>query len=128
MPSPSVGPVGRIGEWPNHPPGFGRSLFGSLAQFERSLIQERVQAGLAAARRRGRHGGRPTAIGAKKLAAVTAALDDGATKAALCRTFGIKRAVWTEIAARTQWITGCRSPFCHWMPLKCSEKSRDSRR
>ena len=35
-------------------------VFGALAQFERSLIQERVQAGLAAARRRGRHGGRPT--------------------------------------------------------------------
>ena len=28
-------------------------VFGALAQFERSLIQERVQAGLAAARRRG---------------------------------------------------------------------------
>src|SRR5271166_4430708 len=37
-------------------------VFGALAQFERSLIQERVQAGLAAARRRGRRGGRPTAI------------------------------------------------------------------
>ena len=34
-------------------------IFGALAQFERSLIQERVQAGLAAARRRGRRGGRP---------------------------------------------------------------------
>ena len=55
-------------------------IFGALAQFERSLIQERVQAGLAAARRRGRHGGRPTAIDAEKLAAVTAALDGGATK------------------------------------------------
>src|SRR3954462_10117873 len=33
-------------------------VFGGLAQFERSLIQERVQAGLAAARRRGRRGGR----------------------------------------------------------------------
>ena len=32
-------------------------VFGALAQFERSLIQERVQAGLAAARRRGRRGG-----------------------------------------------------------------------
>jgi DNA invertase Pin-like site-specific DNA recombinase len=42
-------------------------IFGSLAQFERSLIRERVQAGLAAARRRGRHGGRPTAIDAEKL-------------------------------------------------------------
>src|ERR1700710_232934 len=35
-------------------------IFGALAQFERSLIQERVQAGLAAARRRGRPCGRRT--------------------------------------------------------------------
>ena len=37
-------------------------IFGALAQFERSLIQERVQAGLAAARRRGRRGGRPVVV------------------------------------------------------------------
>jgi len=55
-------------------------IFGSLAQFERSLIQERVQAGLAAARRRGRHGGRPASIDPEKLAAVIAALDGGATR------------------------------------------------
>jgi DNA invertase Pin-like site-specific DNA recombinase len=33
-------------------------LFGALAEFERNLIQERTQAGLAAARARGRRGGR----------------------------------------------------------------------
>lgn len=40
----------------------GRMVFGviaSLAEFERALIVERVNAGLAAARRRGRRGGRP---------------------------------------------------------------------
>ena len=35
------------------------NIFSSLAQFERRLIQERTQAGLAAARTRGRLGGRP---------------------------------------------------------------------
>src|SRR6185437_16692213 len=64
-------------------------IFGALAQFERALIQERVQAGLAAARRRGRRGGRPVVVDAEKLSAVIAALDSGATKAAVCRTFGI---------------------------------------
>lgn len=34
-------------------------LFAALAQFERELIKERTNAGLAAARARGRHGGRP---------------------------------------------------------------------
>jgi DNA invertase Pin-like site-specific DNA recombinase len=66
-------------------------IFGALAQFERSLTQERVRAGLAAARRRGRRGGRPTAIGAETLAAVVAALEGGASKAAVCRTFGVRR-------------------------------------
>lgn len=34
-------------------------VFSALAQFERRLIQERTNAGLAVARARGRHGGRP---------------------------------------------------------------------
>lgn len=83
-------------------------IFGSLAQFERSLIQERVQAGLAAARRRGRHGGRPITISAEKLAAVTAALDAGATKAAVCRTFGIKRSTLIDSLARIGWSAGIK--------------------
>lgn len=41
-------------------------LFGALAEFERNLIAERTQAGLAAARARGRKGGRPTALDADK--------------------------------------------------------------
>ena len=35
------------------------NIFGTLAQFERRLIQERTQAGLTAARARGKKGGRP---------------------------------------------------------------------
>jgi DNA invertase Pin-like site-specific DNA recombinase len=74
-------------------------VFGALAQFERSLLQERVQAGLAAARRRGRRGGRPLAIDAEKLAAVTSALEGGASKAAVCRTFGVKRSTLIDALA-----------------------------
>src|SRR5947208_8361855 len=37
-------------------------IFGSLAEFERDLIRERTNAGLAAARSRGRTGGRPKAF------------------------------------------------------------------
>ena len=43
----------------------GRLLFhvlGAIAEFERDLIRERTRAGLAAARRRGRHPGRPHAL------------------------------------------------------------------
>ncbi len=83
-------------------------IFGALAQFERSLIQERVPAGLAAARRRGRRGGRPASIDAEKLAAVTAALDGGATKAAVCRTFGIKRSTLIDSLTRIGWSAGLK--------------------
>jgi DNA invertase Pin-like site-specific DNA recombinase len=83
-------------------------VFGALAQFERSLIQERVQAGLAAARRRGRRGGRPAAVDAEKLAAVIVALDAGATKAAVCRTFAIKRSTLIDSLARVGWSAGIK--------------------
>jgi DNA invertase Pin-like site-specific DNA recombinase len=41
-------------------------MFGALAEFERNLIRERTQAGLIAARARGRLGGRPKALDPKK--------------------------------------------------------------
>lgn len=41
-------------------------IFGALAEFERNLIRERTQAGLAAARARGKMGGRPKALDTKK--------------------------------------------------------------
>lgn len=41
-------------------------LFAALAEFERNLIRERSNAGLAAARARGRLGGRPKALDANK--------------------------------------------------------------
>src|SRR5208337_1541634 len=52
-------------------------VFGALAQYERALIQERVVAGLNAAKRRGRIGGRPLAITGEKLETIIAALDGG---------------------------------------------------
>lgn len=67
------------------------SIFGALAQFERALTRERVIAGLAAARRRGRRGGRPRAIDEEKLQQILAALAAGTSKATVCRSFGIAR-------------------------------------
>jgi DNA invertase Pin-like site-specific DNA recombinase len=66
-------------------------IFGALAQFERSLIQERVNAGLKAAKKRGKTGGRPRAIDDEKLDAIKKAIEDGMSKAAACRTFNVKR-------------------------------------
>lgn len=78
-------------------------LFGALAQYERALTRERVQAGLAAARRRGRRGGRPATVQPEKLEAVMVALNAGASKAAVCRTFGIARSTLSDTLKRAGW-------------------------
>jgi len=62
-----------------------------------------VQAGLAAARRRGRQGGRPRALDNEKLEAVIAALNAGTSKATVCRTFGIPRGTLNDSLKRAGW-------------------------
>lgn len=79
------------------------SVFGALAEYEQALIQERVRAGIAAAARRGRKGGRPRAIDDEKLAAILGLLNDGASKSAVCRNFGIKRGTLIDALARIGW-------------------------
>jgi DNA invertase Pin-like site-specific DNA recombinase len=49
------------------------NLFASLAEFERELIRERTQAGLSAARARGRIGGRPKGLSSQAQATAMAA-------------------------------------------------------
>jgi len=79
-------------------------IFGALAQYERALIQERVLAGLEAARRRGRVGGRPKAISSEKLEAIIEALQSGMSKAAVCRNFEVKRTTLIETLARVSGL------------------------
>ncbi len=78
-------------------------VFGALAQYERALTHERVIAGLAAAKRRGRVGGRPAAIVGEKREAIIAALNGGMSKAAVCRNFGVKRTTLIDTLARAGW-------------------------
>ncbi|WP_323125885.1 recombinase family protein [Aliarcobacter cibarius] len=75
-------------------------IFGALAQFERSLIQQRVKAGLESAKLRGKSGGRPKAIDDEKLKAIKEALASGMSKAAICRTFGVKRSTLIDSLRR----------------------------
>ena len=77
----------------------------ATTQLERSLTQERVTAGLAAA---GRRRGHPVAIEGEKLAAGGAALDGGATMAAVHGTFGIKRSTLIDSLARIGWSAGLK--------------------
>lgn len=51
-------------------------FFGAMAEFERNLIQERTQAGLAAARARGRVGGRKPVLTDKQKAQAKALMND----------------------------------------------------
>ena len=67
------------------------NIFASLAQYERSLNQERVIAGLEAAKRRGKKGGRPSIIKKEKMEEILDALMAGKSKASICRNFDIKR-------------------------------------
>src|ERR671919_1062307 len=51
-------------------------IFGALAEFERNLIRERTQAGLVAARARGKKGGRPKALTARQLSIAQSLYND----------------------------------------------------
>ena len=69
------------------------NIFSALAQFERRLIQERTKAGLAAARARGRVGGRPKTSpqDAKVRLAKTLLADKSLEVDDICETLKISR-------------------------------------
>ena len=69
-------------------------MFGALAESERDLIRERTQAGLSAARARGRVGGRPKALPDPKKVAMAQRLyeDPNHSVDEICRTLRISRA------------------------------------
>lgn len=67
-------------------------LFGALAEFESSLIRERTIAGLAAARARGRNGGRKPKMSAGDIKKAKAMLaDPDITKLEVAEHFGVSR-------------------------------------
>jgi DNA invertase Pin-like site-specific DNA recombinase len=81
-------------------------IFGALAEFERDLIRERTKAGLAAARARGRKGGRPKATGLNDPGKIKVALslynDKQNSIATICKVLKVSRAtLYRYIAAHT---------------------------
>jgi DNA invertase Pin-like site-specific DNA recombinase len=67
-------------------------IFGALAEFERNLIRERTQAGLVAARARGKKGGRPKVLTGRKLSIAQDLYEKRHPIAETCRTLKISRA------------------------------------
>ncbi|KIA78822.1 recombinase [Chromobacterium piscinae] len=67
-------------------------VFAALAEFERNLIRERTKAGLAAARVRGRVGGRKPKLDAKQIRQIKALLRDRNTSVTeLAKDYGVSR-------------------------------------
>ncbi|MEQ5840467.1 recombinase family protein [Paraburkholderia acidicola] len=67
-------------------------VFAALAEFERSLIRERTHAGLAAARARGRSGGRKLKLGEKQVREIKALLRAPEIQVAdVARRYGVSR-------------------------------------
>ena len=76
-------------------------IFGALAEFERSIIQERTRAGLAAARARGRKGGRrPKMSKSDARKAVAMLKDPHLTKSEVAKHFGVSRVTLNATLAR----------------------------
>jgi len=76
-------------------------IFGALAEFERSIMQERTRAGLAAARARGRKGGRKPKMTKTDVRKAVAMLQDPAiTKTEVARHFGVSRVTLNASIAR----------------------------
>jgi DNA invertase Pin-like site-specific DNA recombinase len=67
-------------------------ILATLAQYERTLINERANAAREAARSRGKQVGRPRSISADQLRAVKAMKNAGESMATICTSLGLKRA------------------------------------
>lgn len=66
-------------------------VIAAVAEFERDLLIERTQAGIARAKAAGRHCGRPSALSAHQAWEIVERLTSGASVAALAREHGISR-------------------------------------
>jgi putative DNA-invertase from lambdoid prophage Rac len=66
-------------------------VIAAVAEFERDLLIERTQSGLARAKSQGKTLGRPQSLGEAAIKAVVARLAQGEAVAALAREFGTSR-------------------------------------
>ncbi|HFK1428013.1 MULTISPECIES: recombinase family protein [Bacillus] len=67
-------------------------IFGAMAEMEREVINERVISGVAAAKARGREGGRKKAHTSQQIQGMMEMLASGKTKVEVCEMFDVARA------------------------------------
>ncbi len=78
-------------------------VFGALAEFERDIIRERTLAGLAAARSRGRKGGRPRKLSKKQVEIATNLMKDISIPIVeICKTLGVSKATLYRYVGRAE--------------------------
>ena len=85
------------------------NIVGSLAQFERALLIERTNAGIAAARERGTVLGRKHALTPEKLRAADRALSDGESVTSAARALGVDRATLYRALAKRDKLKAAKA-------------------
>lgn len=76
-------------------------VFGALSEFERNLIRERTQAGLVAARARGRNGGRPKKLSKQHEREILRLMEDPEIPVRqIADRYGVSRATIYKVAPR----------------------------
>ena len=86
-------------------------MFGALAEFERNLIRERTQAGLQAARARGRKGGRQQKLTSQQIEiGKSLAADPKRSVSSICKHLGISRPTYYRYIAPTMQSVSVPKP------------------
>ena len=81
---------------------FTFAIFGALAEFERNIIRERTNAGLASARARGKLGGRKKVLGEKQSQMLKSLSQDKQhTIGTICKQLNISKATYYNYLKKT---------------------------
>lgn len=94
-------------------------VFAALAEFERNLIRERTRAGLAAARARGRKGGRKPALDDRQVREIRALLRDPEIRVTdVARRYGVSRTTLYRYVGSATVATGWVPGTVHACPCR----------
>jgi DNA invertase Pin-like site-specific DNA recombinase len=81
------------------------TVFGGIAEFERSLIRERTRTGRKAAMTRGVKFGRPPKLNAEQITLIARLADEGQTAPQIAETFGVHETTIYRCLGRAGTLT-----------------------